>query len=94
MQIADQTAGVHCRARECGSVALAVRAQQKLPPTVGFLNSRSQSKGMAIAAAFRQGMHDAGYDGARNVVVEYRWADDQIELLPRLLPTSWRAASP
>jgi len=63
---------------------LAARAQQKLSPVVGFLNPRSQANGVTVASAFRQGLHDSGYDEGRNVAVEYRWADDQSERLPEL----------
>ena len=53
-------------------------------PIVGFLNPRSQSKGEAVANSFRQGLRDAGYEEGRNVAVEYRWADGQIDRLPAL----------
>jgi putative ABC transport system substrate-binding protein len=33
-----------------------------------------------VAAAFRQGLRDAGFEG-RNVTVEYRWAQDQYDRL-------------
>jgi len=53
-------------------------------PLVGFLNPRSQSKGKAVAAAFRRGLKDAGYEEGRNVAVEYRWAEDRYDRLPAL----------
>jgi putative tryptophan/tyrosine transport system substrate-binding protein len=69
--------------------AVAVRprragAQQKSLPIVGFLNPRSQSRGEAVAAAFGQGLRAAGYEERRNVAIEYRWADGQIDRLPVL----------
>ena len=63
---------------------IAVRAQQSALPMVGFLNPRSPARGAAVAAAFRQGLSDAGYDDGRNVAVEYGWADDQYDRLPAL----------
>ena len=62
---------------------LAARAQQPMP-VVGFLNPRSPSKGERVAAAFRRGLQDAGFEEGRNVAVEYRWAEDQYDRLPTL----------
>jgi putative ABC transport system substrate-binding protein len=63
---------------------IAARAQKNSLPIVGFLNPRSQSKGEAVAAPFRQGLRDVGYEEGRNVAVEYRWAEDQYDRLPAL----------
>jgi putative ABC transport system substrate-binding protein len=63
---------------------LAARAQQITIPLIGFLNPRSKVKGEPVAAAFRRGLRDAGYEEGRNVAVEYRWAEDQYDRLPTL----------
>ncbi len=63
---------------------LPVRAQRPAMPVIGFLNPRSKSKGERVAAAFRRGLKDAGYEEGRNVAVEYRWAEDQYDRLPEL----------
>jgi putative tryptophan/tyrosine transport system substrate-binding protein len=63
---------------------LAAHAQGNSLPIVGFLNPRSQSRGATVAAAFRDGLHDAGYEEGRNAAIEYRWAEDQNERLPAL----------
>jgi putative ABC transport system substrate-binding protein len=63
---------------------LASRAQQPKLPIIGFLNPRSKLRGEPVAAAFRRGLQEAGYEEGRNVIVEYRWAEDQYERLPLL----------
>jgi putative ABC transport system substrate-binding protein len=61
-----------------------LRAQRPAIPAIGFLNPRSKLKGEPVAAAFRRGLQDAGYEEGRNVTVEYRWAEDQTDQLPAL----------
>jgi putative ABC transport system substrate-binding protein len=39
---------------------------------------------MARTAAFRQGLRELGYVEGHNIVVEYRWAEGQLETLPAL----------
>src|SRR5262249_2389448 len=61
---------------------LAVRAQQPAMPVVGFLNSRGPSEDAYILAAFRQGLKETGHVEGQNVVVEYRFAQNQYDRLP------------
>ena len=71
-----------------GSAAFAwpfqARAQQATLPIVGFLNSASAAGYAAMADAFKEGLKEAGYADGQNVAIEYRWADNQYELLPAL----------
>jgi putative tryptophan/tyrosine transport system substrate-binding protein len=61
---------------------LAARAQQSKMPLVGFLNSGSARA--HLVAAFGQGLNASGYVEARNVTVEYRWAESKYDRLSEL----------
>jgi putative ABC transport system substrate-binding protein len=63
---------------------LAAKAQQSAMPVVGFLGTGSAESDAFRAAAVRQGLLEAGYAEGRNVVFEYRWAENRYERLPAL----------
>src|SRR5438445_3168356 len=60
---------------------LAARAQQPAMPVVGFLRSTPSAPFMHFVAAFQQGLRDEGFIEGRNVSIEYRWADNDLDQL-------------
>jgi putative ABC transport system substrate-binding protein len=63
---------------------LSARAQQPTLPVIGFLSSGSPGPFGHFVNAFRQGLGEAGYVEHRNVGIEYRWAEGQVDKLPAL----------
>jgi putative ABC transport system substrate-binding protein len=70
-------------AAAAGALPLAARAQQAMP-AVGFLRSTSLAPFQSLVPAFQQGLKEAGLVEGRNVAVEYRYADNQVDRLPGL----------
>jgi putative tryptophan/tyrosine transport system substrate-binding protein len=64
---------------------LAARAQQSSMPVVGWLSSGTREADDAFRLPpFRLGLNQAGYVEGRNVAIEYRQAENQIDRLPAL----------
>jgi putative ABC transport system substrate-binding protein len=63
---------------------LVARAQQRAMPVIGFLGLSSPMTDTEYLRAFRQALKDSGFVEGDNVVVEYRWAEDQYDRLPAL----------
>ena len=53
-------------------------------PVIGFLSSSALADRARYLPAFRQGVRETGYVEGQNVVIEYRWAQDQHDVLPDL----------
>jgi putative ABC transport system substrate-binding protein len=66
------------------ATALNARAQQATLPVIGFLNGFSAVEWAPALAGFRDGLNDSGYSEGRNVAIEYRWAEGQLDRLPAL----------
>jgi putative tryptophan/tyrosine transport system substrate-binding protein len=63
---------------------LAARGQQTRVPVVGFLNASSLSPFAHLVAAFHEGLNETGYIEGRNLAIEYRWAEGQLDRLSEL----------
>jgi putative ABC transport system substrate-binding protein len=63
---------------------LAAHAQQAATPVIGFLSSSALSDRARYLPAFRQGIRETGYVEGQNIVIEYRWGQDQHDRLPDL----------
>ena len=64
---------------------LAARAQQAAMLMVGYVRSGSRAASAPLEAAFRQGLRSMGFDEGRNVVIDYRYAEQQNDQLPTLI---------
>jgi hypothetical protein len=60
------------------------RAQQPAMPVIGYLSERSSESDMAMLVAVRRGLEEVSYVEGRNVAIEYRFADGQIDRVPAL----------
>jgi putative tryptophan/tyrosine transport system substrate-binding protein len=78
-----------------GSAAwpLAARAQQPAMPVVGFLHPGSPSERVHLVTALREGLRANGYLEGHNVLIDYRWGEDQFDRLPALAADLVRRAS-
>ena len=55
---------------------------QEVPPTIGFLSTRSPDEAAMHTAAFRRGLEGMGYVEGRSITIEYRWAKGDYSRLP------------
>src|SRR5262245_16794359 len=62
---------------------LAARAQQAMP-VIGFLRNTSRDDSTDLLASIRQGLKQSGHVEGKNLAVESRFADNQLDRLPAL----------
>jgi putative ABC transport system substrate-binding protein len=73
--------------RLCSGVAASwpfTASAQRTLPVIGFLRSASLADATNLVAAFRQGLQESGYVEGRNVVIEYRSAENDPDRLTAL----------
>jgi putative ABC transport system substrate-binding protein len=63
---------------------LAARAQQRAVPLIGWLSSRTAATDALVLPPFRQALNAQGFVEGRNLTVEYRYAESQLDRLPAL----------
>jgi len=56
---------------------LAVRAQQRAMPVVGYVRGGARVASALLDAAFRQGLASMGFEERRNVTIDYRYVEGQ-----------------
>jgi putative ABC transport system substrate-binding protein len=67
------------------TVAMVAKAQQPTKvPRIGYLTGASPSSMSARTEAFRQGLRELGYVEGKNIVIEYRYAEEKLDRLPAL----------
>ena len=64
--------------------AVAAAQQPTKVPRIGYLGSTSLSAIPERIEAFRQGLRELGYVEGKNIVIEYRWAEEKLDRLPAL----------
>ena len=63
---------------------LVAHAQPPAMPAIGLLDPRSPDTLADRLRGFRQGLKETGFVEGENIVIEYRWADNQMDRLPAL----------
>jgi putative ABC transport system substrate-binding protein len=63
---------------------LVVRAQQPTIPTIGLLRGTRSAPFANIVDALRRGLKETGFVEGQNLIIEQRWADNQVDRIPAL----------
>ena len=67
--------------------ALCLSAEAQQPPKIpriGFLSANSRTAMSARAETFQQGLRELGYTEGKNIFIEYRYADRNLDRVPAL----------
>jgi putative ABC transport system substrate-binding protein len=63
---------------------LAVRAQQRPVPVIGYLSTGFADDYKMVTVPFLQSLKESGYVEGQNVAIEYRWSENRPDRLPAL----------
>jgi putative tryptophan/tyrosine transport system substrate-binding protein len=63
---------------------ITAQAQQPAMPVIGFLGSTSPDAYVDRLREFRQGLKESGFVEGENLMIVYRWAENQPDRLPEL----------
>src|ERR1044071_9336161 len=63
---------------------LAALSQQRTIPIVGFLDGRSPDGLVNRLRGFHKGLRETGYVDGENLIIAYRWAENEVDRLPVL----------
>ena len=63
---------------------IAEAQQARKIPRIGYLSATSTSNNAARIEAFRQGLRELGYVEGKNIVIEWRHAEEKLDRLPAL----------
>ena len=66
------------------ATSVAAEAQAGKVPRIGILELASPSASVPGHRAFQQGLRELGYVEGKNMILEYRYADGKLHLLPEL----------
>ena len=66
------------------TIHLAEAQQTGKVPRIGWLTAAPHSAMAARTEAFRQGLRELGYLDGKNIVIQYRWAEEKFVRLPDL----------
>ena len=66
------------------ALCASAEAQQAKIPRIGILSTRSPGP-LDIFDAFHQGLRDLGYVEGKNIIIEYRFAEEKYDRLPALM---------